>query len=90
MEDTSLRIASFSSDRLDGPDRYTRDFKYPYNQKSVGVKSRDRRSPWVPAAPANDSVFPERLYQECLNRVSSVTGCFILHERDIRNLISLN
>ncbi|GFV16182.1 hypothetical protein TNCV_3379461 [Trichonephila clavipes] len=44
----------------------------------------------VPAAPANDSVFPERLYQECLNRVSSVTGCSILHERDIRNLTSLN
>ncbi|GFW34371.1 hypothetical protein TNCV_220971 [Trichonephila clavipes] len=38
----SLRIASFSSDRLDGPDRYTRDFKYPHNQKSAGVKSRDR------------------------------------------------
>ncbi|GFW35516.1 uncharacterized protein TNCV_3071441 [Trichonephila clavipes] len=42
MEDTSLRIASFSSDRLDGPDRYTRDFKYPHNQKSVGFKSGDR------------------------------------------------
>ncbi|GFX79947.1 hypothetical protein TNCV_558461 [Trichonephila clavipes] len=42
MEDTSLRIASFSSDRLDGPDRYTRDFKYPHNQKSAGVKSGDR------------------------------------------------
>ncbi|GFV19338.1 hypothetical protein TNCV_4240661 [Trichonephila clavipes] len=37
--DTSLWIASFSSDRLDGPDRYTRDFKYPHNQKSAGVKS---------------------------------------------------
>ncbi|GFW80530.1 hypothetical protein TNCV_2416321 [Trichonephila clavipes] len=44
MEDTSLRIASFSSDRLDGPDRYTRDFKYPHNQKSAGVKSGDRRA----------------------------------------------
>ncbi|GFT12643.1 uncharacterized protein TNCV_5094191 [Trichonephila clavipes] len=42
MEDTSLRIASFSSDRLDEPDRYTRDFKYPHNQKSVGFKSGDR------------------------------------------------
>ncbi|GFT68918.1 hypothetical protein TNCV_1804481 [Trichonephila clavipes] len=42
MEDASLRIASFSSDRLDGPDRYTRDFKYPHNQKSAGVKSGDR------------------------------------------------
>ncbi|GFT74380.1 hypothetical protein TNCV_539281 [Trichonephila clavipes] len=42
MEDASLRIASFSSDRLDGPDRYTRDFKYPYNQKSAGFKSGDR------------------------------------------------
>ncbi|GFW64342.1 uncharacterized protein TNCV_273661 [Trichonephila clavipes] len=41
-EDTSLRIASFSSDRLDGPDRFTRDFKYPHNQKSAGVKSGDR------------------------------------------------
>ncbi|GFS60746.1 hypothetical protein TNCV_2001521 [Trichonephila clavipes] len=42
MEDTSLRIASFSSDRLYGPDRYTRDFKYPHNQKSAGVKSGNR------------------------------------------------
>ncbi|GFX88651.1 hypothetical protein TNCV_832811 [Trichonephila clavipes] len=42
MEDTSLRIASFSSDRLDGPDKYTRDFKYPHNQKSAGVKSGNR------------------------------------------------
>ncbi|GFX26740.1 hypothetical protein TNCV_1839131 [Trichonephila clavipes] len=42
MEDTSLRIASFSSDRFDGPDRYTRDFKYPHSQKSAGVQSRDR------------------------------------------------
>ncbi|GFY27534.1 hypothetical protein TNCV_2071531 [Trichonephila clavipes] len=31
-----------NSDRLDGPDRYTRDFKYPHNQKSAGVKSGDR------------------------------------------------
>ncbi|GFV92523.1 hypothetical protein TNCV_1744281 [Trichonephila clavipes] len=44
MEDTSLRIASFSSNRFDGPDRYTRDFKYPHNQKSAGVKSGDRGS----------------------------------------------
>ncbi|GFS95244.1 hypothetical protein TNCV_2630741 [Trichonephila clavipes] len=42
MEDTSLRIAFFSSGRLDGPDRYTRDFKYPHYQKSAGVKSGDR------------------------------------------------
>ncbi|GFU44814.1 hypothetical protein TNCV_3633271 [Trichonephila clavipes] len=83
MEDTSLRIASFSSDRLDGPDRYTRDFKYPRQPEICrGVKSGDRRA-MVPAAPANDSVFPERLYQECLNWVRSVTGCSILHERDI-------
>ncbi|GFT37693.1 hypothetical protein TNCV_3614861 [Trichonephila clavipes] len=32
----------FSSDKLDGPDRYTRDFKYPHNQKSAGVKSGNR------------------------------------------------
>ncbi|GFW72150.1 hypothetical protein TNCV_4790371 [Trichonephila clavipes] len=49
----------FSVDRIfqfrqNGPDRYTRDFKY---QKSAGVKSGDRGRPWVPAAPANDSVF---------------------------------
>ncbi|GFU52215.1 hypothetical protein TNCV_3052361 [Trichonephila clavipes] len=36
-----LRIASFSSRRLDGPDRYTRDFKYPHNRKSAGVKSME-------------------------------------------------
>ncbi|GFU03231.1 uncharacterized protein TNCV_2721191 [Trichonephila clavipes] len=42
MEDTSLRITSFSSGRVDGPDRYTRNFKYPHNQKSSGVKSGDR------------------------------------------------
>ncbi|GFW35409.1 hypothetical protein TNCV_2612081 [Trichonephila clavipes] len=42
MEDTSLRIAYFSSNRLHGPDRYTRDFKYPHSQKSAGIKSGDR------------------------------------------------
>ncbi|GFV58547.1 uncharacterized protein TNCV_2915361 [Trichonephila clavipes] len=89
MEDTSQRIASFSSDRLDGPDRYTRDFKYPHNQKSAGVKSGDRGDHEY-LQRLLDSVFPERLYQECLNRVSSVTGCSILHEHDIRNLTSLN
>ncbi|GFV14460.1 hypothetical protein TNCV_165871 [Trichonephila clavipes] len=57
---------------------------------SLPVVNLETEEPWVPAAPANDSVFPERLYQECLNRVSSVTGCSILHERDIRNLTSLN
>ncbi|GFV66174.1 hypothetical protein TNCV_2901001 [Trichonephila clavipes] len=39
MENTSLRIASFSSDRLHGPDRDKRDFKYRHNQKSASVKS---------------------------------------------------
>ncbi|GFT90830.1 uncharacterized protein TNCV_3863841 [Trichonephila clavipes] len=90
MEDTSLRIASFSFDRLDGPDRYTRDFKYPHNQKSAGVKSGDRGGHGYLQRLLNDSVFPERLYQECLNLVSSVIGCSILHGRDIRNLTSLN
>ncbi|GFU85555.1 hypothetical protein TNCV_761751 [Trichonephila clavipes] len=89
MEDTFLRIASFSSDRFDGPDRYTRDFKYSHKQKSADVKSGDQGGHGY-LQPANDSVFPERLYQECLNRVSSVTGCPILHGRDIRNLTSLN
>ncbi|GFV05636.1 hypothetical protein TNCV_207171 [Trichonephila clavipes] len=64
--------------------------KYPHSQKSAGVKSGDRGGHGVPAAPANDYVFPERLYQECLNPVSSVTGCSIMQERDIRNPTSLN
>ncbi|GFW75119.1 hypothetical protein TNCV_448241 [Trichonephila clavipes] len=42
VQHVPLWIVSFSSDRLDGPDRYTRDFKYPHNQKSAGVKSGDR------------------------------------------------
>ncbi|GFV73992.1 hypothetical protein TNCV_5108331 [Trichonephila clavipes] len=33
---------SACSERLDGPDRYTRDFKYPHNQKSAGIQSGDR------------------------------------------------
>ncbi|GFV17470.1 hypothetical protein TNCV_4323361 [Trichonephila clavipes] len=41
MEDTS-RIASFSSDRLNGPDRYARYFKYPHYRSPDGVKSGDR------------------------------------------------
>ncbi|GFY06129.1 hypothetical protein TNCV_3108081 [Trichonephila clavipes] len=57
---------------------------------SLPVLNLENEEPWVPAAPANDYLFPERLYQECLNRVSSVTGFSILHERDIRNLTSLN
>ncbi|GFU62438.1 hypothetical protein TNCV_1101051 [Trichonephila clavipes] len=60
------------------------------DKSSNGKVQHVRMRPWVPAAPANDFAFPERLYQECLNRVSSVTGCSILHERDIRNLTSLN
>ncbi|GFX74954.1 hypothetical protein TNCV_1845261 [Trichonephila clavipes] len=58
--------------------------------RSLPVLKLEIEEPWVPAAPANDYLFPERLYQECLNRVSSVTGCSILHERDIRNLTSSN
>ncbi|GFV97536.1 hypothetical protein TNCV_2040441 [Trichonephila clavipes] len=57
---------------------------------SLPVLNLEIEEPWVPAAPTNNSVFLERLYQECLNRVSSVTGCSILHERDIRNLTSFN
>ncbi|GFS38228.1 hypothetical protein NPIL_687071 [Nephila pilipes] len=37
--DSSRWIAYFNSDRLDGRDRYTHDFKYFGNQKSAGVKS---------------------------------------------------
>ncbi|GFV06878.1 uncharacterized protein TNCV_2261791 [Trichonephila clavipes] len=90
MEDTSLQIASFSSDRLDEPDRYTRDFKHPYNHKSAGVKSGNRGGHGYQQRLLTILSSPERLYQECLSLVSSVTGCSILHERDIRNLTSLN
>ncbi|GFV24131.1 hypothetical protein TNCV_18271 [Trichonephila clavipes] len=38
----SMRIASFSSGRLDGLDRYTREFQISPQQKSAGVKSGDR------------------------------------------------
>ncbi|GFV24053.1 hypothetical protein TNCV_3480541 [Trichonephila clavipes] len=57
--------------------------------KSAGVKSGDQGGHGYLQCLLT-TVFPERLYQECLNRVSSVTGCSILHERDIRNLTSLN
>ncbi|GFV15783.1 hypothetical protein TNCV_987661 [Trichonephila clavipes] len=89
MEDISLWIASFSSDRLDGPVD-TREISNIPTTRSLPVLNLETEEPWVPAATANDSVFPERLYQECLNRVSSVTGCSILHERDIRNPTPLN
>ena len=42
IQDSSRRIVSFSSNKLDGWDRYTRDFKYPHSQKSIGVRSEDR------------------------------------------------
>ncbi|GFV31423.1 hypothetical protein TNCV_3741951 [Trichonephila clavipes] len=89
MEDTSLQIASFSSDRLDGPIDTREISNIPTTRSPIGVNLEINEKAMVPAAPANDSVFPERLYQECLNRVSSVPGCSILHERDIRNLTSL-
>lgn len=38
--DTSF--AYFIPDRLNGPDRYTPDLKYPDNQKSASAKSGDR------------------------------------------------
>ncbi|GFX69590.1 hypothetical protein TNCV_1769591 [Trichonephila clavipes] len=72
-------------DRID-----TREIPNIPTTRSLSVLNLETEEPSVPAAPANDSVFPERLYQECLNQVSSVTGCAILHERDIRNLTSLN
>ncbi|GBL82382.1 hypothetical protein AVEN_252534-1 [Araneus ventricosus] len=42
MPPTVRRMVSFSSTRVVGEPRYTRDFKYPHNQKSAGVKSGDR------------------------------------------------
>ncbi|GFU86338.1 hypothetical protein TNCV_4327341 [Trichonephila clavipes] len=65
MEDTSLRIASFSvpTDLMDRID--TREISnIPHNQKSAVVKSGDLR-PWVPAAPARFCL-PRTLYQEYL------------------------
>ncbi len=42
IHNTSRRIASFSSIRLDESDRHPLDFKYLHNQKSTAVKSGDR------------------------------------------------
>ncbi|GBN75813.1 hypothetical protein AVEN_148829-1 [Araneus ventricosus] len=42
MPPTVRRMASFSSTKVVGEPLYTRDFKYPHNQKSAGVKSGDR------------------------------------------------
>ena len=39
MHATFRRISSFNSDKLDGWDRYTSDFKYSQSQKSVSVLS---------------------------------------------------
>ncbi|GFW96014.1 hypothetical protein TNCV_957291 [Trichonephila clavipes] len=78
-------IFQFLMNRID-----TRKISNIPTTRSLPVLNLETEEPWVPAASANDPVFPERLYQECLNRVSSVTGCSILHERDIRNLTSLN
>ncbi|GFX52685.1 hypothetical protein TNCV_3979881 [Trichonephila clavipes] len=72
-------------DRID-----TREISNITTTRSLPVLNLQTEEPWVPATSANDSVFPERLYQECLNQFSSVTGCSTLHERDIRNLTSLN
>ncbi|GBM26489.1 hypothetical protein AVEN_260249-1 [Araneus ventricosus] len=42
MPPTGRRMASFSSTKVVGEPLYTRDFKYPHNKKSLGVKSGDR------------------------------------------------
>ncbi|GFT25095.1 hypothetical protein NPIL_37611 [Nephila pilipes] len=42
MHDRSRLIVSFNSDKLEGRDRYTRDFKYPHSQKAAGLRSGDR------------------------------------------------
>ncbi|GFV85257.1 hypothetical protein TNCV_928881 [Trichonephila clavipes] len=80
-----LSVPTDLMDRID-----THEISNIPTTRSLPVCLWRQRRPWVPATPSNDSVFPERLYQECLNQVSSVTGCSILHERDIRNLTSLN
>ncbi|GFU47822.1 hypothetical protein TNCV_4465621 [Trichonephila clavipes] len=53
-----LRIASFSSDRLDGPNRYTHEISNIPTTRSLLVLNLRPRRPWVLEAPANDSVFP--------------------------------
>ncbi|GFU93182.1 hypothetical protein TNCV_3423391 [Trichonephila clavipes] len=43
----------------DGPDRYTRISNIPTSRGSLPVLNLEtERRPWVPAVPANDSVFP--------------------------------
>ncbi|GFS85862.1 hypothetical protein NPIL_346591 [Nephila pilipes] len=85
--DSSQRIAFFNSDRLDGRDRYTRNFKYPHSQKTAAVSSGDPRRPWKLAIFANDSFSSEHLCQEFLDWISSGTCCSILHKRNSRKLI---
>ncbi|GFU24822.1 hypothetical protein NPIL_571481 [Nephila pilipes] len=51
---SSWRIASLKSDRLDGRDLYTQDFKYPHSPKFSGVRSGDRK--WGPMM--EESIIP--------------------------------
>ncbi|GFU10499.1 hypothetical protein TNCV_4376031 [Trichonephila clavipes] len=69
-------LSSVPTDLMDRIDT-TRDFKYPHNQKSTGVKSGDQGGQRVLRQRlSNHSLFPERLYQNALI-VSSGTGCSI-------------
>ncbi|GFU02496.1 hypothetical protein NPIL_584291 [Nephila pilipes] len=42
IHDSFRLIASFNSNRLDGWDRFTQDFKYHHSQKSASFKSGDQ------------------------------------------------
>ncbi|GFV00650.1 hypothetical protein TNCV_4752871 [Trichonephila clavipes] len=58
-EDTSLWIAYFSSDRLDGPRLDTREISKIRTKKSAGVKSiYGTEEDHGYLQPANDSIFP--------------------------------
>ncbi|GFU94244.1 hypothetical protein TNCV_3306711 [Trichonephila clavipes] len=50
-----IQEVKFPTDLM-GPDRYTRDFKYPHNQKSAGVKSETESHEYLQRL--LDSVFP--------------------------------
>ncbi|GBL73495.1 hypothetical protein AVEN_142661-1 [Araneus ventricosus] len=82
IHDTSWQITSFSSDRLDGPDQYNWDLKYPHNQKSASVKSEDRGGHGNLQFLIMILSFPEHLYREYLDQSSSLTSCSILHKHD--------
>ncbi|GFU38902.1 hypothetical protein NPIL_300971 [Nephila pilipes] len=85
--DSSRRMASFKSNRLDGQDRLYPGFQISPQPKVFWCQIWKPRWPWKLAKFANDYFFLERLYHEFLDWISSMTICSILHKRNSRNRI---